>query len=149
MTANTSGPKIAFETQAHACTFPAGGPAQAAAVAYEVRTLGTAFRAAGTPDGLDGTLADLGWLTAAELGSTARPLPGWAAHHTAGQLTVTMPDGIWYTGPLPLADAPEWLALARARKFILNAAGSGVMTAGHGFFIDADRVRYTATPFTG
>ncbi|MGW2054255.1 hypothetical protein ACWCOZ_10080 [Streptomyces sp. NPDC001840] len=123
-----------------------GGPAQAAA--YEVRTSATAFGVA-TPDGLDGTLADLGWLTAAELGSTARPLPGWSAHHTAGRLTVTMPDGTWYAGPLPLADAPEWLALARFRKFILNAAGPGVMTTDHGFFMDAERVRYTATPFTG
>ncbi|MFE6548235.1 hypothetical protein ACFVHS_07510 [Streptomyces sp. NPDC057746] len=149
MTTNTPGPKIAFETHAHACTFPVGGPAQAAVVAYEVHTLATALHAAGTPDGLDGTLAELGWLTAAELGSAVRPLPGWAARHAAGQLTVTMPDGTWYTGPLPLADAPEWLALARARKFILHAAGSGVMAAGHGFFMDAERVRYSATPFTG
>ncbi|MDX2820475.1 hypothetical protein PV416_05090 [Streptomyces ipomoeae] len=149
MTSNIPGPQVAFETHAQACTFPVGRPPQAAAVAYEIRTLATAFRAAGIPDGLDTTLADLGWLTAAELGSTARPLPGWAAYHTAGQLTVTMPNGTWYTGPLPLDDAPEWLALARSRNFILNVAGPGVMTAGHGFFMDAERVRYTATPFSG
>ncbi|MDX3166016.1 hypothetical protein PV516_19700 [Streptomyces scabiei] len=149
MTTNVPGPQVAFETHAHACTFPAGGPPRAAAVAYEVRTPATAFRVAGTPDGLDTTLATMGWLTAAEIGATAQPLPGWAAHYTPGQLSVTMPDGTWYTGHLPLDDAPEWLALARSRTFILNVAGTGLMTAGDGFFMDAERVRYTATPFTG
>jgi hypothetical protein len=150
MTINPFG-QTAFETHAHACTFPTDGrPAQIAAVAYEVRGLATTFRPSGTVPGLDDALETLGWRTATEMGGAVRPLPGWTAHHTDGQLIVTMPGGTWYTGPLPsLDDVPAWFHLARSRGFIMNVAGTGVMTAGHGFFMNAERVRYTAVPFTG
>ncbi|MGW2272593.1 hypothetical protein [Streptomyces yangpuensis] len=99
---------------------------------------------------MDDTLETLGWRTATEMNGTVRPLPGWTACHADGQLTVTMPGGTWYTGPLPpLTDVPDWFRLARSRGFIMNVAGTGVMTAGHGFFMNAERVRYTAVPFTG
>lgn len=31
----------------------------------------------------------------------------------------------------------------------MSVAGTGVMTAGRGFFMNAERVRYTAVPFVG
>ncbi len=79
-----------------------------------------------------------------------RPLRGGTARHADGRLTVTLPGGTWYAGPLPpLADVPDRFRLARSRGFIMNVAGTGVMTAGHGFFMNAERVRYTAVPFAG
>lgn len=101
--------------------------------------------------GLDDALETLGWKTATEMNGAVRPLPGWTARHADGQLTVTRPGGTtWYAGPLPpLADVPDRFRLARSRDFIMNVAGTGVMTAGHGFFMNAERVRYAAAPFAG
>ncbi|MEU5525274.1 hypothetical protein ABZ759_32835 [Streptomyces sp. NPDC047860] len=98
MTAN-SFDQVAFETHAHACTFPTdtdGRPDQIAAVAYEVRGLATTSRPSGTLPGLDDTLETLGWQTATEMNGAVRPLP----RRTPGRPWPTSPTGSAWPAPV-------------------------------------------------